>query len=369
MDKKKIFILINSLWAWWAERVIINLAEKLSKNYIVDIITLKDDCFFVIPEWVNYFPLSKVKNNFLMVLFFPYFLIKFRNILKNNYYDNWFSSLEISNFINIIINKKAIICLEISLTFFKWFIWRLYFLLIKVFYPKAYKIKVNSFENYYMTSDLLNIDKSKFEVIYNPVDLEKISILKKEKIDNKLLELIQNKKVFITVWRLVWQKNHKEILKSLEKIDKNYIYIIIWDWPERNNLEKLSKSLWLSNNILFLWEQKNIFKYLNIWDYFLYSSLIEWFPNVLWEAIAVWIPIITSNFKTWAEEIIMWEFKGNIKKYPIIWKNWVLLSENNFKNDFHSIYNNLTSIKQNASILNDLKINIITDKWIKILEL
>jgi len=369
MKKKKIFILINSLWAWWAERVIINLADKLSANYIVDLITLKDDCFFSIPKWVNYIPLSNTKNNILMIIQFPYYIFKFRNILKKNSYDNWFSSLEISNFINIIVNRKAIICLEISLTFFKWFFWKLYFFLIKILYPIAYKIKVNSFENYYMTQDLLNIDENKIEVIYNPVDLDKIWVLKNEKIDKKISDKLLKKRVFITVWRLVWQKNHKEILKSLKTINKDFIYLIIWDWPERTYLEKLTKSLWLEKNIFFLWDKKNIFKYLNVSDYFLYSSLIEWFPNVLWEAMAVWVPIITSNFKTWAEEIIMWEFKWDIKKYPIIWKNGVLLSENNFQNDFKSIYNTLPDIKQNASIINNLKIENITNKWIELMKL
>jgi N-acetylgalactosamine-N,N'-diacetylbacillosaminyl-diphospho-undecaprenol 4-alpha-N-acetylgalactosaminyltransferase len=54
--------------------------------------------------------------------------------------------------------------------------------------------------------------------------------------------------------------------------------------------------------------QKNVFKYLNIADVFLYASEVEGFPNVLIEARELGLPIITSDFKSGAKEVIIGEY-------------------------------------------------------------
>jgi len=132
------------LEAWWAERVVSIISSELSKDYQVDLITLKNVNFYDLPNWVNYISLSNVKNNLLMFLLIPYYVLKFKKHLNKNNYKSWISSLEIANFVNILSNKNAIIAFEISIYFFSWFIWQIYKLLIKFLYPKAKKIKVNS---------------------------------------------------------------------------------------------------------------------------------------------------------------------------------------------------------------------------------
>lgn len=370
MNKEKIFFLINSLEAWWAERVVSIISSELSKDYQVDLITLKNVNFYDLPNWVNYISLSNVKNNLLMFLLIPYYVLKFKKHLNKNNYKSWISSLEIANFVNILSNKNAIIAFEISIYFFSWFIWQIYKLLIKFLYPKAKKIKVNSEENKYDLANYLNIPLNKIITIYNPIELEKINKLKNEEVDSELKNMLAWKKIFITVWRLVWQKNHSIILKSFSKLkDKDWIYLIIWDWPEKQKLQDLTKNLWLKENIIFLWSQKNVFKYLNISNYFIYASKIEWFPNVLWESIACNIPIITSNFVSWAKECIIWNYDNNLKniKYPYYWENWVLLDLHNYEESFIYIYDNLNKIQQNKVWFEKFKIEKIEEDFEKIL--
>jgi len=371
MNRKKIFFLINSLEWGWAERVIVNISERLSYKYDVSLITLKDINFYDLPKNINYISLSNVKNNLLMFLLIPFYIYEFKKILKKEKFDTWISSLEIANFINILSDKNAIIAFEISIEFFhKWMIWFFYKLLIRFLYPKAKKIKVNSQENKYDLSNYLKIIPEKIDVIYNPINLEKIEKLKNEKIEKDLEEKLRWKKVFTTVWRLVWQKYHEKIIKSFSKVkDKNWMYLIVWDWKEKENLEKQVLDLGLSENIIFLWAQKNVFKYLNISDYFIYASKIEWFPNVLWEAIACDIPIITSDFVSGAKECILWKYDNNLKniKYPYYGDNWVLLDLRNYENNFIEIYDNLKKVKQNKIWFEKFKIEEIEREFEKIL--
>lgn len=358
--KEKIFFLINSMEWWWAERVISIISSELSKDYDIDLITLKNINFFDLPNWVNYIPLSNVKNNFWMLLLLPFYILKFRRILKNNNYKSWISSLEISNFINILVNKKAIISFEISIKFFdKWFFWYIYKFLIKKLYNKSKFIKVNSEENKYDLAEFLKINLEKIKTIYNPIDFEKIEQCKKELVESDLKNKLIWKKVFITVARLVWQKNHKKIIESFAKVeDNNWIYLIVGDWEERKNLENQVIELWLQEKIIFVGAQKNVFKYLSISNYFIYASRIEWFPNVLWEAIACDLPIITSNFVSWAKECIIWNYDNSLKKikYPYYWENWVLLDLDNYENEFIDVYKNLDKVKQNKTWLGKFKI-------------
>ena len=225
--------------------------------------------------------------------------------------------------------------------------------MIKILYPRAWTIVVNSLENKYDLAEYLHVPEEKIKVIYNPIDKEKIEKMKSEEISEELKNKIQGKRVLITTGRLVgkkWfgNKNHNKIILALKKvydtIDKNRIYLIIGDWPERPSLERLVRSLWLQDNIVFLWMQKNVFKYLNRADVFIYASEVEGFPNVLIEAKEIWLPIITSDFKSGAKEVILWEYTKDIwkhMKYPYQGKYWTLLDLKDYEHQFLETYKNI----------------------------
>jgi N-acetylgalactosamine-N,N'-diacetylbacillosaminyl-diphospho-undecaprenol 4-alpha-N-acetylgalactosaminyltransferase len=175
-------------------------------------------------------------------------------------------------------------------------------------YPRASKIIVNSLENKYDLAEFLQIPLEKVEVVYNPLNKEKIKMQKKELVDPKILTLIKDKRVFITTGRLVWQKHHEVILEALAGLkNKDRVYLIIGNGPERKKLEELAHQLNIKQQVLFLGQQSNVFKYLAIADLFLYASEVEGFPNVLLEAREMGVPIITSDFKSGAKEVILGE--------------------------------------------------------------
>lgn len=332
---------------WWgAERVTINFANNLIKEWKeIYIITLKSTNFYDLPKWVNHISLSNIKSNLLMFLLIPLYVLRFKKVLKKYNLIDWMSLLEISNFVHILAKKHATISFRIHISFFKWLLWYLYKFFIRFLYPRASKIIVNSMENKCDLAEYLHISESKIEVIYNPIDKEKIKKMRFEELPDTINKRIQWKKIYITTWRLVWQKHHEKIINALSMvyrtIDKNRIYLIIWDWPEKNKLEKLVKKIWLDDNIIFCWEQKNVFKYLNVANLFIYASEVEWFPNVLIEAREMWIPIITSDFKSGAKEVILGEYTKDIWKhiiYPYQGKYWILLNLHDYENQFLKIY-------------------------------
>lgn len=359
---KKIYFLINSLEWWWAERVITTISENLYKDCDITIITLKNINFYDLPSHVHHLPLSKIKNNFLMFLSIPFFVYKFKKVLKKNHFDGGMSSLEIANFVNILANKDAKIAFETSMYFFSWIVWNIYKLLIRILYPRAKKIKVNSEENKYELVKYLKVSENKIEVIYNPIDIEKIKKLKHEDIGEDLEKKIKGKKVFITTGRLILSKHHEKIISALKKIydkvDKNRILLILSDWPQRKALEKQTKEYWLENNIEFLGLQKNVFKYLYNSDWYVYASEIEWFPNALIEAMACDLFIITANFKTWAEECITGTYDKNNKiKYPYYGSNWVIIDSKNYEEEFFDVYKNMEHIKKEKKWFENFEIN------------
>lgn len=346
--KQKVYVLINSLEAWWGERQIANFCNNISKDFDVFLVTLKKKTFYHLETGVKHIYLSNIKSNILMFFLMPYYVYKFKKIIKKEKLSKWMSFLEISNFVHILSRKNAIINLSINIWFFQWFFWFFYKLFIKRLYPKSGKIIVNSEENKYDIARYLSIPIDNVITVYNSLDFDLIHKNEWERIDDYLLSILKDKKVFITVWRLVWQKRHEKIIKVLKHIydtvDKDFVYLIVGDWPEKIYLEKLVREFWLEKNIFLLWSQKNVFKYLKASNYFVYASDYEWFPNVFLEAIACKIPIITTNFKTWAQEAVIWSYKDAPIKYPLISNNWVLIDAKNFETQFIHIYHNLDSI-------------------------
>lgn len=313
---KKIIFLINSLESGGAERVVKEISSSLSNEFKVIIYTLKESKFYKIDKNVEVKTLLNVKTNKQMFLKYLLYIPKLKKIIKKENPEKIISFLELSNFINILSNKNAIISFRTTYDFFSKMKGSIYKLLIKLLYPKAEKIIVNSKENKQNLLSHINYKEENIEVLYNNCNYD---IVKKEK------KQFNN---FISVGRLIETKNFNKMIKSFNNYsNKNQKLIIIGDGPERANLENLIKRL-NAKNIKLLGEKQNVYDYLKKSDCFLYASSYEGFPNVLIEATYAKLPIITTNFKTGAMEVIDPNLE-KIDKYPYYGPNGVIL-DNNF---------------------------------------
>ncbi len=363
--KKTIFFVINSMENGGAERVISNILPLLSKKYEIYLILLKNKIFYPIPSTVHIISLSNIKRNILLPLLLPFYFLKLKMLIRKYQPAKIVSFLEIANFVNILVNRQAIISMRISPSFFQdGFIGHCYYFLIKKLYPNAKLIIVNSRENKQLVSQSLQLPDKKILVIYNPI----FPVPKKSFLKSTTLPLLEKKfsKIFITVGRLDKQKNISAIIRAFKRRKQTDALLIIGDGPERRSLEQLIAKHNLSKQVFLLGRKKNVYKYLNIADYFVFASKTEGFPNVLLEAMACRLPIITSDFKTGAREVIDPGLNFTKKiKYPYYGPNGALLSIDNFEKDFQKI--DFVKLKQKQVRLEKFTPETIIEEWVNVL--
>lgn len=346
-----------------AERVVSNILPSLSKEYNIYLILLRKGIFYKLPKNIKIITLVKINYNSFMIFFPIIYIWKLKKLIKQYQPDKIVSFLEIANFINILINKDALVSFRTSLYFFDklGFAGKIYKTFVKFFYPRAKLIITNSKENETDLISQINVIPTKIKTIYNPINTKKINLLKNEKI--KLpFQREKKQKIFVTVGRLDALKNISTIIKSFKDLSTKNILLIIGDGSEKINLQNLIKKYNLDKQIFLLGKQKNVYKYLGIANYFIFASKAEGFPNVLVEAMTCRLPIITSDFKTGAREIIdpKLDFKKKIK-YPYYGPNGVLLNLNTFSDDFKKI--NLKRLKQKQVGKENFIIDNIIKKW------
>jgi glycosyltransferase involved in cell wall biosynthesis len=117
-------------------------------------------------------------------------------------------------------------------------------------------------------------------------------------------------KKFITVGRLSMGKGHIRILNSLYKLTFPYKYTIIGDGPYYDKIFHEIKTLGLEKHVNHIKYTNNVSKYLIEHDMFLQGSYTEGFPNALLESCAVGIPVLAYNVPGGTKEIVENEING-----------------------------------------------------------
>lgn len=154
--------------------------------------------------------------------------------------------------------------------------------------------------------------KDKIFVINNFIDFNFITKKIKE------IELIKNKNnngkylKLIAIGRLSKEKGFDILINSLSKIDIDFKLQILGNGPEKNYLNKLIKEKKLENKIFLRGFKENPFVELINSDFLISSSIFEGFPNVVLEANACGIPVISNYYQGAIEEIIENGINGKI---------------------------------------------------------
>jgi glycosyltransferase involved in cell wall biosynthesis len=332
-EKIKLLFIIPSLVGGGAERVCVNIYKGLKnyENYKIYLVLFQKILKYEITDEeiismdIKGSPniLGKIKN----------FLLRFYRLLKIKKEINpdvCISFLESADFLNLITKfgrHKVILTIHNTMSeYFK----QLYDdsfskKLASFVYNNSYKILAKKANLIICVShgiakdfaESYNVDSSKIKVIHNPINLDEIEKFCEENLNE--YELIFKHPVLITAGRLTKQKGQWYLLrvfKALKEKHKDLKLVILGEGELKDYLVKLSEELGLktyvwdkdelseSFDVYFLGFQKNPFKFIARAKLFVFPSLWEGFGNVLVEAMACGVPVISSDCRSGPREIL-----------------------------------------------------------------
>lgn len=153
------------------------------------------------------------------------------------------------------------------------------------------------------------VNKKNIQVIYNPIDLQKIKqLVSKGEIHEEHQSFFRkDTKVIVTAGRLVKEKDHQTLLKAFAEVNEQLDseLLILGEGELENDLKNLAKDLHIEQNVHFIGFQQNPYIYFKNADLFVLSSINEGFGHVLVESLAVGTPVVSTNCKPGAEEVLM----------------------------------------------------------------
>ncbi len=137
--------------------------------------------------------------------------------------------------------------------------------------------------------------------IYNGFNLENI-----RKMAQQPLPVPKNFPWILTCCRLNDQKDFKTLITafSLAKCRATTQLIIVGEGPERDMIEGLVREHNLIGQVMLPGFQSNPFPWIGAADAFVLSSFYEGFGNVIVEAFALGVPVVSSNCPWGPDEII-----------------------------------------------------------------
>ena len=290
-NKKRICFGITKLGIGGAERVLVDIANELVKDYDITIFTIYGGGEFekdLNPD-IKRISLYKKEKKYA---FIPIYVLLCGKFIYNRYLKGYFdvdvAFLEgpITRIFAYKGNNKKIAWVhnDISKVFGKDYKSKIKKYIDKWFYNKYDKIVFVSEHNKKTFEKLYgNINERK--IIYNYINKERVQNLAKEKCDKSIIS--KNEKNFITVSRLVKQKAIDRLIRVHRRlIDEGYkhkIYVI-GEGEEENNLKSLAKKLNVDKSFIFLGQNENPYPYIKQADYFVLLSYFEGYGMVLEEA-------------------------------------------------------------------------------------
>jgi N-acetylgalactosamine-N,N'-diacetylbacillosaminyl-diphospho-undecaprenol 4-alpha-N-acetylgalactosaminyltransferase len=319
-EKQNIAVFINSLAGGGAERVVSYLLPYLVNNaFRVHLILNNNTIICKIPDEITLHLIENSKIDTSEVLKFlklPLLAIKYHRILRKENISISLSFLSRPSYISILSkylsrNKTKIIISERSHPSSQYNYGNLKSLinrfLIRNLYKKSDLIITNSRGN---SEDLIknfNIPPELIKTIHNPIDIELIN-------SQKALEGFFDTDFFniITVGRLDAGKNHELLIHSMAVLKGKKIRLyILGTGILHSYLQNMIQSYHLEQEVFLLGFDKNPYQYLKAADLFVFSSNHEGFPNVILEAMACGLPIVSTDCPAGPREIMCYDSKSN----------------------------------------------------------
>ena len=119
---------------------------------------------------------------------------------------------------------------------------------------------------------------------------------------------VENETLFIgAIGRLVWQKGFEYLVQAIPKILNEFPQakvLVVGEGPLADELKTLARRLKVEENIIFAGFRKDVNKILSAIDILVIPSLLEGFPMITLEGMAMSKPIIATAIDGIKEQII-----------------------------------------------------------------
>lgn len=166
----------------------------------------------------------------------------------------------------------------------------------RLIYPFADEIIAVSKKVKNDLSNTLKINPDRINVIYNPIIEPNLAQKSKDKIEHPWFQK-SDKPIVLAVGRLAYEKDFTTLIHAFAQVNKKIPshLVILGDGSERNALFELANKLGITEDILFQGFVDNPYAYMSKADVLVLSSRWEGLSNVLIEALALNLPIVSTD--------------------------------------------------------------------------
>lgn len=150
------------------------------------------------------------------------------------------------------------------------------------------------------------VSNRKIVRIYNPLDIENVTKKALQKIENKEFLSIKGKKI-VHVARFTEAKDQKVLLSAFQLLMERYPCEVSLVLIGKGELEQELRDFCQEKkikNVHFLGFQENPYPFVKNSDVFVLSSKAEGFGNVITEAMALGIPVVSTDCMSGPREIL-----------------------------------------------------------------
>ncbi|MDK2586344.1 glycosyltransferase [Romboutsia sedimentorum] len=307
--KKKIMIISRALSHGGAERVATNLATYLSKYYEVLLVVI-DGSRNTYGTTVETIDLGlSINNKGFRINWYMKFIREINNIKKERQITHAISFLSESDLVNVLTKKNSKAIISIRNKQSALVKGRIKKIRDKILFSKANSIVTLSEMVKYDLIKNYDVNEDKLKVIYNACNKKAIK-------DNMSQDIFTEKEkeifsssdnIIITAGRLSNQKGQWHLIRSFSKIIEKIPdakLVILGTGEKELYLRELIRELKLEQSVFLLGYKSNPYPYLNKSKLFVFSSLFEGLGNILLEAMACEIPIISTDCDSGPRELL-----------------------------------------------------------------